>query len=57
MYIAWKSGTVISYNFMHLKFPKSSKRFSSSLTRDVVIAFRMTAVCFPSEKKSQMGGL
>ena len=37
MHIDWKSGTVISYNFMHLKFPKILKRFSCSLTRDVVI--------------------
>ena len=35
--IDWKSGTVISYNCMYLKFPKISERFSSSLTRDVVI--------------------
>ena len=39
LHIDWKSGTVITcnYNCMHLTFPKISKRFSSSLTRDVAI--------------------
>ena len=36
------SGTVISYNCVYLKFPGGSKRFSSSLARDVVIAFSLT---------------
>ena len=31
---------------MYLKSPKESKRFSSSLTRDGMIAFRMTAKLF-----------
>ena len=43
------------YNYMYLKSPKCSKRFSSSLARDVVIAFRIS--CFPSEKKAQINGL
>ena len=38
---------------MYLKSPKGSKRFSSSLTGDVVIAFRMTAKLFSLRKKSQ----
>ena len=35
----------------YLKFSKGSKRFSSSLTRDVVIAFRTTAKLFPFRKE------
>ena len=41
-----------SLTHMYLKFPKGSKRFSSSLTRDVVIAFIISAKLF-----SQMGRL
>ena len=40
---------------MYLKFPKSSKKFSSSLTRDVVIAFRMTAKLFSFRKEVPNG--
>ena len=36
---------------MYLKSPKGSKRFSSSLARDVVIAFRMTAELFSFRKE------
>ena len=36
---------------MYLKSPKGSRRFSSSLTRDVLIAFRMTAKLFSSRKE------
>ena len=36
---------------MYLKAPKVSKRFSSSLARDVVIAFRMTAKLFSFRKE------
>ena len=46
MNVDWKSETAIRYNCMYLKSPKESKRFSSSLTRDVMIAFRMTAKLF-----------
>ena len=31
---------------MYLKFPEGSKRFSSSVTRDVMIAFNMTVKLF-----------
>ena len=46
-----KSDTVIKYNCMYLKFSKESKRFSSNLTTDVVIAFRMTAKLFSFRKE------
>ena len=36
---------------MYLKSPKGSKRFSNSLTRDVVITFRMTAKLFSFRKE------
>ena len=36
---------------MYLKAPQGSKRFSSSLARDVVIAFRMTAKLFSFRKE------
>ena len=36
---------------MYLKSPKGSKRYLSSLTRDVVIAFRMSAKLFSSRKE------
>ena len=36
---------------MYLKSLKGSKRFSSSLARDVMIAFRMTAQLFSSRKE------
>ena len=42
----WKNETAIRYNSMYLKSPKGSKRFSSSLARDVVIAFTMTTELF-----------
>ena len=54
MHIDWKSGTVISYNCMYLKFPKISKRFSSSLTRRCDL-FRMTAKLFSFRKEVPNG--
>ena len=64
LHIDWKSETAISYNWtaisyncMYLKSPKDSKRFLSSLTRDILIAFRMTAKQFSFTKKSQIGVL
>ena len=36
---------------MYLKSPKGSKRFSSSLRRDVEIAFRMTTKLFSFRKE------
>ena len=36
---------------MYLKSPKGLKRFSSSLTRHVVISFRMTAKLFSFRKE------
>ena len=50
MHVDWKSETAIRYNCMYLKSPKGSKRILSSLTRDVVIAFRMTAKLFSFKK-------
>ena len=38
---------------MYLKSPTGSKRFSSSLARDVLIAFRMTAELFSFRKEVQ----
>ena len=46
LHIDWKSGTAISCYSMYLKFRKRSKQFSGSLTKDVVIAFRMTGKLF-----------
>ena len=40
-----------------MKLPKGSKRFSSGLTRDVVIAFRMTAKADYNTKLDQKLGL
>ena len=40
---------------MYLKSPKESKRFSSSLTRDVVIAFTTTAKLFSFRKEVPNG--
>ena len=51
MHIDRKSGTAIRYSCMDLKSPKGSKRFSSSLTRDVVMALRMTAKLFSFRKE------
>ena len=51
LHVDWKSETEIRYICMYLKSPKGSKRFSSSLTRDVVIAFRMTAKLFSFRKE------
>ena len=42
-------------NCIYLKFPKSLKRFSSSIMRDVVIAFRMTAKLFSFRKEVPNG--
>ena len=51
LHVGWKSGTAISNNCMYLKFPEGSKPFLSSLKRDVVILFRMTAKLFSSRKE------
>ena len=58
----WKNETTIKYNCLYFKSPKGSKRFSSSLARDV-ITFRMTAKLFsfrkgiPNRWITQIGGL
>ena len=50
MHIDWKNETAIyRYNSLYFKSSKGSKRFSSSLARDV-IAFRMTAKLFSFRK-------
>ena len=54
MNVDWKSAT-IRYTCMYLKSPKESKRFSSSLTRDVVIAFTTTAKLFSFRKEVPNG--
>ena len=46
LHIDRKSETATRHNYMYLKSPKGSKRISSSLMRDMVIAFRMTAKLF-----------
>ena len=46
-----KSETAFKYNCMCLKISKESKRFSSNLTTDLVIAFRMTAKLFSFRKE------
>ena len=51
MHIDRKSEIAIRYNCTYLKSPKGSKRFSSSLAREVVIAFRMTAKLFSFRKE------
>ena len=53
LHVHRKSETAIRYmyNCMYLKSPKCSKRFSSSLTRNIGIAFRMTVELFSFRKE------
>ena len=49
LHIDWKSGTAFCIRQLPIiifKFPKGSKRFSSSVARDAEIAFRLTETLF-----------